>query len=96
LEQVAGYLIGPMRMDHDGLSVPLNSHSRIVSLSMFGFFSNKMDHPSRKKEFFKSPGIWKKSRNDSIIQFTSDQETIGTADEMCFDDIIEKVHYGIS
>jgi len=55
-----------------------------------------MDHPSREKEFFKSPGIWKKSRNDSIIQFTSDQETIGTADEMWFDDIIEKVHYGIS
>jgi hypothetical protein len=44
----------------------------------------------------KSPRVWKKSGNDSIIQFTSDQKTIEAADEMCLDNIIKKMHYGIS
>jgi hypothetical protein len=83
-------------MEHDGLPVPLNSHGCILSLSMFGFFFNEIDHSSRKKEFLKSPRIWKKGRNDSMIQFTSDQETIGAADEICLDNIIEKMHYDIS
>jgi hypothetical protein len=83
-------------MEHNGLSVPLNSHGRILSLSMLGFFLDEVDHPSRKKKFLKSPRIWKKSGNDSIIQFTSDQKTIEAADEMCLDNIIKKMHYGIS
>ena len=84
-----------MSVEHDGLSFPLNSHGCILSLSMFGFFLDEVDHLSRKEKFLKSPRIWKKSKNILTLPLASDEEAIGTADEMCFDNIIKQVHFFI-
>jgi hypothetical protein len=52
-----------MRVEHDGMAIPLHSHSCVMSLSIWRFsFLLKVDDPPWKKKFLKSSWVWEEGR----------------------------------